>query len=89
MRIARLIFGCLVYMLGAKGIAPSRTAYLLLGAGYGVTSVLLTGTKECVPTVYMASAIGFTNLFANVVQIGGNQVSGALMALRVPSGTLA
>ena len=29
----------------------------------------------------MASAIGFTNLFANVVQIGGNQVSGALMAL--------
>lgn len=48
---------------------------------YGVTSVLLAGTKECVPTVYMASAIGFTNLFANVVQIGGNQVSGALMAL--------
>lgn len=68
-------------MFGAKGIAPYRTAYLLLGAGYGVTSVLLTGTKECVPTVYMASAIGFTNLFANVVQIGGNQVSGALMAL--------
>ena len=67
-------------VLDVDGIAPYRTAYLLLGAGYGVTSVLLAGVKECVPSVYMASAIGFTNLFANVVQIGGNQASGALMA---------
>ncbi len=67
--------------LDAQGLAAYRTAYLLVGAGYGVTSVLLAGTKECVPPVYMASAIGFTNFLANVVQIGGNQASGHLMKL--------
>lgn len=68
-------------LVGEEGVAPYRTAYLLVGAGYGVTSVLLAGTKECVPIAYMASAIGFTNFFANIVQIGGNQASGRLMAL--------
>ena len=52
---------------------------VLIGAGYGVTSVLLAGTKECVPVAFMASAIGFTNFFANIVQVGANQASGILM----------
>ena len=68
-------------LLGAQGGTAYRTAYLLVGAGYGVTSVLLAGTKECVPPVYMASAIGFTNFLANIVQICGNQASGHLMQL--------
>lgn len=68
-------------LCGARDAAVYRAAYLLVGAGYGVTSVLLAGTKECVPAVYMASAIGFTNFFANVVQIGTNQASGKLMAM--------
>lgn len=65
---------------GIRDLAVYRTAYLLVGAGYGVTSVLLAGTKECVPPIYMASAIGFTNFFANIVQVGANQASGKLMA---------
>lgn len=65
---------------GIRDLTVYRTAYLLVGAGYGVTSVLLAGTKECVPAIYMASAIGFTNFFANIVQVGANQASGKLMA---------
>lgn len=56
-------------------------AFLFVGAGYGVTSVLLAGTKELVPAAFMASAIGFTNFFANILQIGGNQVSGYCLGL--------
>lgn len=71
-------FALLAFVPSVFGI--SRTAYLMIGAGYGVTSVLLAGTKECVAPAYMASAIGFANFFANIVQIGGNQLSGRLMA---------
>lgn len=71
-------FALLAFVPSVFGI--SRAAYLMIGAGYGVTSVLLAGTKECVAPAYMASAIGFANFFANIVQIGGNQLSGRLMA---------
>lgn len=68
-------------LCGVRDVSVYRTAYVLVGAGYGVTSVLLAGTKECVPATYMASAIGFTNFFANVVQIATNQASGKLMSM--------
>ena len=75
-----LALGFALLAFAPSGFGVSHAAYLLIGAGYGVTSVLLAGTKECVAPVYMASAIGFTNFFANIVQIGGNQLSGRLMA---------
>lgn len=56
-------------------------AFILIGAGYGVTAVLLAGTKECVPYAFMASAIGFTNFFANIIQIVGNQMSGYCLGM--------
>lgn len=77
---AALALGFGLLALSSPGLAVARTAYLLIGAGYGVTSVLLTGVKECVPPLYMASAIGFTNFLANVAQVGCNQASGRLMA---------
>lgn len=57
-----------------------HAGYLLLGCGYGMTAVLLAGVKERVPPVFAASAIGFTNFFANIVQVATNQTSGWLMA---------
>jgi len=56
-----------------------HAGYILLGCGYGMTVVLLAGVKERVPIAFAASAIGFTNFFANIVQVATNQASGVLM----------
>lgn len=72
-----LVAGFAALLCGCPGVGC-----VLVGAGYGVTSVLLAGTKECVPAAFMASAIGFTNFFANIVQVGANQASGHIMEMK-------
>lgn len=72
--------GALTCAFAALILGHYHAGYLLLGGGYGMTAVLLAGVKERVPPVFAASAIGFTNFFANLIQVATNQTSGWLMS---------
>lgn len=76
------------FLPARSALAAAWTGFLLLGAGYGFTSIQITACREFVPPVFAASAIAFVNFCANVFLIAIAQLACWLFDRFAVDGTL-